>query len=213
MRQRILESMGVAALATLVALVCAGCQGRTTGAQTAPALKTSWGESDLQGIWTDEYQTPLQRPTRYANKEFFTDAERAELERERAALPGNESRSVKGTEGDLAGAYNAVFQFRKHTGRRTSLIVDPPDGRIPPQTPEVQKRNKELREFFLALVQATDTCKNKLRGCEGGTYGPPSPRGAEPPQYWAAGPGFPTALGGGVGDRYGRQGDRGLAGG
>jgi hypothetical protein len=211
MRQRILELMGVAALTTVVALVSVACQGRTTGAQAAPASKTSWGEPDLQGIWTDEYQTPLQRPTRYANKEFFTDAERTELERQRAALPGNESRSVKGTEGDLAGAYNAVFQFRKHTGRRTSLIVDPPDGRIPPQTPEVQKRNKELREFFLALVQATDTCKNKLRGCEGGTYGPPSPRRADPHPYYPAGTGFPTASGGGYVNRSDGPEDRGLS--
>ena len=214
MRQRILELMGVAALTTLVALVSVACQGRqtgATGAQAGPALKTSWGEPDLQGIWTAEYQTPLQRPIRYANKEFFTDAERAELERQRAALPGNESRSVKGTEGDLAGAYNAVFQFRKHTGRRTSLIVDPPDGRIPPQTPEVQKRNKELREFFLALVKATDTCKNKLRGCEGGTYGPPSPRRAGPHPYYPAGTGFPTASGGGYVNRSDGPEDRGLS--
>jgi hypothetical protein len=118
---------------------------------------------------------------------------------------------VKGTEGDLAGAYNAVFQFRKHTGRRTSLIVDPPDGRIPPLTPEVQKRNKELREFFLALVQATDTCKNKLRGCEGGTYGPPSPRRADPHPYYPAGTGFPTASGGGYVNRSDGPEDRGLS--
>ena len=47
---------------------------------TAPmpfsALKTPWGEPDLQGIWTDETDTPLQRPARYANQEFFTEAQR-----------------------------------------------------------------------------------------------------------------------------------------
>jgi hypothetical protein len=211
MRQRILGLMGVAGVITIAALVSVACKDRTTAAETSPALKTSWGEPDLQGIWTDELQTPLQRAARYAGKEFFTDAERAELEKQRAALPGNESRSVKGTEGDLAGAYNAVFQFRKHTGRRTSLIVDPPDGRIPPLTPEVQKRNKELREFFLALVQATDTCKNKRRGCEGGTYGPPSPRRAEPHPYYPAGTGFPTASGGGYVNRSDGPEDRGLS--
>ena len=57
-------------------------------------------------------------------------------------------------------------------GRRTSLIVDPPDGRMPPTTPEATKRRQEIREFQLALLQATDVCKNKLPGCGGGKYGP-----------------------------------------
>jgi hypothetical protein len=212
MRQRILELTGVAAVITGVALGSVACHHvPTTEAQPSPASKTSWGEPDLQGIWTDQYQTPLQRPARYAGREFFTEAERTELEKQRAALPANESRSVKGTEVDLAGAYNAVFTSRKHTGRRTSLIVDPPDGQIPAFTPEVQKRNKELREFFLALVQATDTCKNKQRGCEGGKYGPPSPRRFEPLTYYPAGTGFPTASGGGYINRSDGPEDRGLS--
>ena len=47
------------------------------------------------------------------------------------------------------------------TGARTSLIVDPPNGRIPPLTPEAQKAAAADREFRLALLQATETCKNK----------------------------------------------------
>jgi hypothetical protein len=50
------------------------------------ALKTAWGEPDLQGIWTEEFDTPLQRPARYASQEFFTDAQREELEKARSAL-------------------------------------------------------------------------------------------------------------------------------
>jgi hypothetical protein len=211
MTQRIVAVMGGSVAITVVALLSVACHAPTTAAQTGPVAKTSWGEPDLQGIWTDEFQTPLQRPAEYAGREFFTDAEKAQLEKQRAALPGNESRSVKGTEADLAGAYNAVFQSRKHTGRRTSMIVDPPDGRIPPFTPEVQKRNKELREYYLALVQATDTCKHKLRGCEGGTYGPPSPRRSEPLPYYPAGNGFPTATGGGYINRSDGPEDRGLS--
>src|SRR5260370_11043735 len=57
----------------------------TTSAQT-PAVKTSWGEPDLQGIWTDEFDTPLQRPAKYATQEFFTEAQRAELDQSRAAV-------------------------------------------------------------------------------------------------------------------------------
>ena len=51
--------------------------------KTAP-LKTAWGEPDLQGIWTDEFETPLQRPAKYTNQEFFTEAQRAELDQVRS---------------------------------------------------------------------------------------------------------------------------------
>jgi hypothetical protein len=147
-----------------------------------PVLKTPWGEPDLQGIWTDESDTPLQRPAKYVNQEFFTEAQRAELDKERAALLGRDKRVERGTELDVAGAYNSVFMSMKHTGARTSMIVDPPDGRIPPRTPEAQKIAVADREFRLALLQATGTCKNKSVACNGGKYDPtPSPRRAELP--------------------------------
>src|SRR5438105_15946172 len=148
-------------------------------------LKTPWGEPDLQGIWTDESDTPLQRSPKYANQEFFTEAERAELDKERAALLGRDRRVERGTELDVAGAYNAAFMSVKHTGPRTSLIVDPPNGRIPSLTPEAQKRAAQEREFRLALLQSTETCKNKSVGCAGGKYdATPSPRFADlPPRY------------------------------
>lgn len=160
-------------------------------AKAGPAPKTAWGQPDLQGIWTPEFDTPLQRPTNWANKEFFTEKERADLDKERAAILGRDSsegRRKRGSEQDVGGAYNAaVYTTHKHTGRRTSMIVDPPDGRIPPYTEEAKQRNAVVREFQLALIQATDTCKNKLRGCVGGKYGPPSPKRAEqPPRYMAA---------------------------
>jgi hypothetical protein len=150
-----------------------------------PRLKTVWGEPDLQGIWTDESDTPLQRSPKYANQEYFTEAQRAELDKERAALLGRDRRVERGTELDVAGAYNAQFMSVKHTGRRTSLIVDPPNGRIPPLTPEAQKIARAEREFRLALLQSTTTCKDKSVGCAGGKYDPtPSPRFNElPPRY------------------------------
>src|SRR4029077_3952677 len=68
---------------------------------------------------------------------------------------------------------------------RTSLIVDPPNGRIPPLTPEAQKMAAADRQFRLALLQSTETCKNKSIACAGGKYDPTlSPRFAElPPRY------------------------------
>src|SRR5579859_1600279 len=95
-------------------------------------LKTPWGEPDLQGIWTDETDTLLQRSAKYADQEFFTDAQRSELNRERSEVLGSEKRAERGTELDLAGAYNSAFVSWKRVGLRTSLIVDPPNGRIPP---------------------------------------------------------------------------------
>jgi hypothetical protein len=150
-------------------------------ATSGAALKTPWGEPDLQGIWTDEFDTPLQRSPKYANQEFFTEQQRAELDKERAAILTRFA-----TEREINGAYNAATFFStKRTGARTSKIVDPPNGRFPPLTPEAQKRAAEEREYRLALVRSTDTCKNKLPGCAGGTYDPtPSPRRAEaPPRY------------------------------
>jgi hypothetical protein len=154
-----------------------------TAETPGPAGKTPWGEPDLQGIWTSNYETPLQRSPKYANKETFTEEERVELDRLRADIVFKDSRPhSRGSEQDVGGAYSAaIFTSHKPIGRRTSMVVDPPDGRIPPTTPEAQKRSAAIREFNLALLQATDTCKHKLPGCEGGKYGPPSPRRTEPP--------------------------------
>ena len=149
------------------------------------ALKTPWGEPDLQGIWTAESDTPLQRPARYASQEFFTEAQRAELDQVRADLGGKDVRAERGTERDVGGSYNQLFVPRKRTGTRTSMVVDPPDGRIPQLTPEAQKWAAAERAFRLALIRSTETCKSKYRNCAGGTYDPtPSPRLAElAPRY------------------------------
>jgi len=152
---------------------------------SAPTLTTPWGEPDLQGIWTDETDTPLQRSPKFANQEFFTEAQRAELDQQRANMLGRERRAERGTTADVAGAYNDVFTPKKRTGLRTSRIVDPPNGRLPPLTPEAQKTAAAEREFRLALLQATETCKNNQAPCAGGKYDPtPSPRFADPsPRY------------------------------
>ncbi len=184
MRHLFSVSMPVGAVVLVAASV--GVTVSTTPASSqAPALKTPWGEPDLQGIWTDETDTPLQRSPKYANQEFFTAAQRAELDRERAALLRRDRRVERGTELDVAGAYNALFMTQKRTGARTSLIVDPVNGRMPPLTPEAQKLAAAEREFRLALLQSTETCKNKSVACSGGKYDPtPSPRLAElPPRY------------------------------
>jgi hypothetical protein len=189
--------LNVASVVALTWFSMAAAIGREGGALQAggqprpvAAERTPWGEPDLQGIWTDDYQTPLQRPAKYAGKEFFTDAEVADLDRQRAGILRRDYRAARGTEADVGGAYNAVFQSVKHTGHRTSMIVDPPDGRIPAMTPAAAKMRADVRGFQLALLQATEVCRktpalpgtpirNGVAGgasCAGGQFGPPSPR-------------------------------------
>jgi len=188
------RSWGPPVATAIVAAVCitaASVGARQTLAQalqsSAAALKTPWGEPDFQGIWTDEFDTPLQRPAEYANQEFFTPAQREELDKRRGTHFGSDPRQERGTAIDVGGAYNTVFLTVKHVGARTSLIVDPPNGRIPPQTPQAQKAAAADREFRLALLQSTDACKNKEPSCAGGKYdSTPSPRFTErPPRYHA----------------------------
>ncbi len=181
MRIRYLALTCALAAVTIVLVVLVGVQASTAAAGTS--LRTSWGEPDLQGIWNDQFQTPLQRPAKYAGRELLTDEEVAALDEQRAAIPQRPRvRPGKGSEADVAGAYNGVFISVRPTGRRTSLIVDPPDGRIPPLTPDVQKRRQAIREYQLALLQSTEQCKNKERSCAGWTFGPPSPRRNERPR-------------------------------
>src|SRR5690349_12218205 len=87
-------------------VVVAGAVSITGLLAQAPSLKTPWGEPDLQGIWTDESDTPLQRSPKFANQEYLTEAQRAELDRERSNLMRRDRRVERGTELDVAGAYN-----------------------------------------------------------------------------------------------------------
>jgi hypothetical protein len=157
---------------------------RATFGQAQSAVPmTSWGEPNLQGIWTDPYDTNLQRPSSLGNRELYTEKEVAEMDRRRMGADVR-PRAERGSVADVAGAYDAVYVSVLPTGRRTSLIVDPPDGRIPPLTPAIQQRRAAMRAYAAALKQNTDTCRNKQGDCAGVTYGPPSPKLNErPPSY------------------------------
>jgi hypothetical protein len=182
-------AIGATALSTVVSVSPTQTSAQAPAASVAApaaALKTPWGEPDLQGIWTDETDTPFQRSPKYANQEFFTDAQRAEFDIQRSTLRGRDTRGERGSELDVAGAYNAVWGGRKRTGRRTSMLVDPPDGRIPPLTQEAEKIAAADRDFRLTLMRATQTCKLQLPGCAGGKYDPTpvtSRRDEFPPRY------------------------------
>jgi hypothetical protein len=106
-------------------------------------LRTPWGEPDLQGVWSYATITPLERPDSKAGTGVLSDEEVAILDKE--ARTGADRRD--GTpEADLARAYNAFWYDRGKSDGRTSLIVDPADGRLPSLTPEGRSRQTARAE-------------------------------------------------------------------
>jgi hypothetical protein len=100
------------------------------------------GKPDLQGLWSNALVTPLERPADLADKEFLTEEEAREYQANRVAAV-NRDRRPDDPEADLLLAYNDFWWDSGTSGvrtLRTSLIVDPPNGRIPPLTPEAQER-------------------------------------------------------------------------
>jgi hypothetical protein len=105
------------------------------------ASHTPDGQPDLQGIWSNATITPFERPKELAGKEFFTEAEVAEYEK-RVLEESNKDRRDGSPEADVGRAYNDSWWDRGTKvvpTRRTSIVVDPPDGKIPPLTAEAQK--------------------------------------------------------------------------
>ena len=101
--------------------------------------RTAWGDPDLQGVYTFSTQTPLERPEALGDKATYTEAEITALEREAAERRAADE--VVAEPGDLGAAYNAYWTANEK-GRliaRTSLIVDPPNGRKPPLTARAQR--------------------------------------------------------------------------
>src|SRR5436190_89438 len=109
--------------------------------KTWRAPRTQDGQPDLQGIWSNATITPLERPKDLAGKEFFTEKEAAEYEK-RILEETNKDRRDGTPESDVGRAYNDAWWDRGTKvvpTRRTSIVVDPPEGKIPPLTPEAQK--------------------------------------------------------------------------
>src|SRR5216684_2496797 len=127
----------LAALAAAIGIVCLP----PVDGETWKAPRTADGQPDLQGLWTNATITPFERAKEFAGKEFLTEKEAAEFEN-RSLQNANRDRRGANAEADVAGAYND-FWFERGTRvvptKRTSLVVDPPDGRLPPLTPEAQK--------------------------------------------------------------------------
>ncbi len=139
MSRRVLILACAVAIASLWAAAVVG-QSKTW---TQP--RTAWGDPDLQGIWNNATSTPLQRPSEVGGKEVLTDEEASEFA-ERLAHDLDRDRRDGGAQIDVNRAYNEHWMDAKRlkatSDKRTSLIVDPPDGRIPPLVPLPPEREK-----------------------------------------------------------------------
>ena len=111
--------------------------------------KTPWGDPDLQGVWNDATSTPLQRPNG-STTDVLDDAESATQFEQKLAYDLSRDRRDGGPEADVNRAYNEHWMDARRlkitSDRRTSLIVDPADGRIPPTVPLSPERQKARAE-------------------------------------------------------------------
>jgi hypothetical protein len=140
-----------AVVAGVVAVVSVSVAGQAPKRGVAPAAKTptkpanwtptktAWGEPDLQGVWSYATTTPLSRPDAI-DKQILSDEEIAELAENQAKRQDAAPRA-----GDT-GTYNEFWWDRGKSVGRTSLIIDPPDGKLPPLTPQAQQERTARNE-------------------------------------------------------------------
>src|SRR5207302_3374276 len=142
--------------------------------------RTTGGQPDLQGVWTNNNDTPLERPVVLAGRTTLTDEEVVALKKKAGELFNGDGdaafgdeifrsvlESVKAAQSapyrkapdefDFGtGDYNSFWLVQRDWDNRTSLIIDPPDGRLPPMTPQGQKRRDEAAAARKRLAQGPE---------------------------------------------------------
>ena len=136
-RTTFIGGIGALLAVAVIAASCAG--GQPADAQSGKTWtpgRTAWGDPDIQGQWNSQTSTPLERPLtgKLAGKETISEDEAESFEAENRA-----EFDAPPTAGD-PGTYNAFWRDEGKALTRTSLIIDPPDGRVPPYTPEAEAR-------------------------------------------------------------------------
>ena len=126
----------VIAIALLVPVPAVG-QGQEAAANPYAPPRTPWGDPDLQGIWSNTTSTPFERPSEFGERAFLTDEEFSEAQEE-AAKRAREAESSS-NEGSTAGP-DHWYEHLGKTSNRTSHVVDPQDGKVPPLTAEAEQR-------------------------------------------------------------------------
>ena len=151
MRSRFVRCSCLAAAVLLIPLVALG----QTGASNA-VPRTAWGAPDLGGVWDYNSLTPLERPSEYEGREFLTDEEAGQIIRQAVENAGVDQRATD-PKIDIEGAYNAFWTDHPTTlppDRRTSLVIDPPDGRLPALTAAAQAREDFWRANRVPPIRA-----------------------------------------------------------
>src|SRR5580698_720604 len=155
---RLILSAGALALTFTVFLPAQTPAAKSTSKNwTVP--RTPDGNPDLQGVWTNATLTPLERPAAMAGKATVSDAEAAAFEKknkdDEAKYDGKADNPIADSLGSGGtGGYNALFVdhgtelVRVDGVKRTSLIIDPPDGKVPPITAEARARNAAMMRNF-----------------------------------------------------------------
>ena len=144
MRHRFLLSLSAIAVA-VAALATISITAQAPKSSARPVLRTAWGAPDLQGVWDFRTITPMERPKDLTGKSVLSDVEAADFEQRQNVRNDRETNVPKGNVGD----YNQFwYDWGKQIvgAKRSSLISDPPDGRIPPLTPEAQRKKDALAE-------------------------------------------------------------------
>jgi hypothetical protein len=143
MWQRSLGSVGL-----IAALACAGSGAGTVFAQTRSTSKPSVprtpdGKPDLQGAWSFANVTPFERPAALGEKATLTETELEQIEEQAAANSKQDEKRQRGTAADVNRAYNDFWYdrgTRAASTRQSSIVVDPPNGRVPALTADAQQR-------------------------------------------------------------------------
>jgi len=153
-----LTLIGIACLGLVASAQAPHKKADAQNSYTAP--RNAFGQPDLEGTWTNNSITPLQRPVAWANKTSLTPDEvdllrqtAAKLEESGDALFGDEliADAIEGkkkaaSRDTQTGNYNGFWLPSRDIDSRTSMIIDPPDGRLPPTTPEAQARQRAAAE-------------------------------------------------------------------
>ena len=174
MSHGVLASLSAAAVVVAVVSLGAG----PAVAQT-DVPRTGWGQPNLQGVWDFRSLTPMQRPRELGEQEVFTSEEAAAFSedaiRRRSRDSDTSDRAARVAQGDIV-PYND-FWFDEGTSvttDRTSLIVDPRDGRMPALTPAGQRRAEARREYAREHVSETwEDLSTGVRCIQGFNAGPP----------------------------------------
>jgi len=142
--------------------------------------RTPWGDPDLQGYWLLSTYTPLERPKELAGKPFYTEEEAVAAFRK--AVVADAGVDPKTVHYDWKEYGMDAWQSPVRPNLHTSLIVDPPDGRLPPRTPEARKRQAAAAAAarVISPLAGVSTYGNLYTRCITGLEGPPLVRGGMP---------------------------------